>query len=95
MSSVNLGEVQGKLVSRGVAPQMAWENAMAYIPTVVPFTAAQARLAGSLITQTPPFRLSLGDRACLALATTLNAPVYPADKAWKTLKVGCRIHVIR
>jgi PIN domain nuclease of toxin-antitoxin system len=39
--------------------------------------------------------LSLGDRACLALALELNAPVYTADRAWKNLNLGIRIHVIR
>jgi PIN domain nuclease of toxin-antitoxin system len=60
-----------------------------------PFTAAQAKLAGSLITQTRSRGLSLGDRACLALAITLDAPVYTADQSWTGLNVGCRIHVIR
>jgi ribonuclease VapC len=37
----------------------------------------------------------LGDRACLALGIVLKAPIYTADKAWKNLKLGVRIHVIR
>ena len=35
------------------------------------------------------------DRACLALGLTLKAPVYTTDRAWKSLKLGVRIHVIR
>ena len=45
--------------------------------------------------QTRALGLSLGDRACLALAVALNAPVYTADRTWKKLKLGTRIHVIR
>ena len=30
--------------------------------------------------------LSFRDRACLALALILKAPVYTADKSWKNLK---------
>jgi ribonuclease VapC len=61
----------------------------------VPFTSEHAKLAGDLVAQTRPLGLSLGDRACLALGLSLKAPVYTADKSWKKVKVGARIHVIR
>ncbi len=51
--------------------------------------------AGDLITETRPLGLSLADRACLALGLDLKVPVYTADRSWKNLKVGVRIHVIR
>jgi ribonuclease VapC len=94
-STVNLAEVQGKLVSKGWTPTEAWQDATGVIDEAVPFTAEQAKTAGSLISQTRPLGLSLGDRACLALALELGAPVYTADRSWKNLKVGVRIHVIR
>jgi ribonuclease VapC len=37
----------------------------------------------------------LGDRACLALGMALKVPVYTAEKTWRKLKVGVRIHLIR
>ncbi|MGB8475227.1 MAG: type II toxin-antitoxin system VapC family toxin [Candidatus Acidiferrum sp.] len=95
ISTVNLAEVHGKLVGRGLTPDDAWEAAMSPIREVVPFTAEQARVVGDLVAQTRPLGLSLGDRACLALGLALKAPVYTADKSWKKLKVGARIHVIR
>jgi ribonuclease VapC len=95
LSAVNLAEVQGKLVGRGLRPDEAWEAAVSFIRETVPFTAAHARLAGDLVAETRPLGLSLGDRACLALGLALNAPVYTADKSWKKVKVGARIHVIR
>jgi len=58
-------------------------------------TAEQAKIAGSLAARTRSIGLSLGDRACLALGLTLKAPIYTADRAWKSLKLGVRIHVIR
>ena len=94
-STVNLAEVQGKLVGRGIAPDQAWGATLSSIQEAVDFTPEQARAAGSLIAQTRSLGLSLGDRACLALALSLNAPVYTADQLWKNLKVGVRIHVIR
>jgi ribonuclease VapC len=94
-STVNLAEVQGKLVSRGLSPDDAWEATLSPIREAVAFTAEHARIAGSLIAQTHTLGLSLGDRACLALGLALKAPVYTADRAWKNLKLGVRIHVIR
>jgi hypothetical protein len=42
----------------------------------------------SLVAQTRPLGLSLGDRACLAIGLALKAPAYTADKSWKNVKVG-------
>jgi PIN domain nuclease of toxin-antitoxin system len=93
--AVNLAEVQGKLVDRGLSPDDAWEATLSPIRDAVAFTPEHARLAGTLIVKTRYLGLSLGDRACLALGLALKAPVYTADKSWKDLKVGVRIHVIR
>jgi PIN domain nuclease of toxin-antitoxin system len=93
--AINLAEVQGKLVQQGLAPDDAWEATLSPVREAVPFTPDQAKLAGSLIAETRPSGLSLGDRACLALGVALNAPIYTADKSWKNLKIGVRIHVIR
>lgn len=95
VSTVNLAEVHAKLVSRGLTSQQAWEDATSPVVESLPFDAAQARISGDLITQTKPLGLSLGDRACLALAIALGAPVYTAERIWKQLKPGIPIHVIR
>jgi PIN domain nuclease of toxin-antitoxin system len=94
-STVNLAEVQSKLVSRGIRPDEAWEAALSPIREAAVFTGEQAKIAGSLIAQTSSFGLSLGDRACLALGIALKAPVYTADRSWKNLKLGVRIHLVR
>jgi ribonuclease VapC len=94
-STVNLAEVQTKLVGEGGDPDEAWEDTLSPIREAMPFTDEQAKIAGSLVAQTRPWGLSLGDRACLALGITLKAPIYTADKSWKNLKLGVRIHVIR
>ena len=94
-STVNLAEVQTKLVSRGWTSEQAWEDAISPVRQVASFDEEQARIAGDLVTQTRHLGLSLGDRACLALGIALKLPVYTAERAWKRLKVGVRIHVIR
>jgi ribonuclease VapC len=94
-STVNLAEVQTKLVALGGEPDEAWEDALSAIREAAPFTAEHAHIAGNMVARTRAFGLSLGDRACLALGLALKAPVYTADKSWKELKLGVRIHVIR
>ena len=95
ISTVNLAEVQGKLESLGWTSDEAWEDATGLLRKAIPFDEQQARAAGSLLGQTRALRLSLGDRACLALAMALRAPVYTAERLWKRVKVGIPIHVIR
>jgi len=94
-STVNLAEVQSKLVSRGMEPDDAWEATISPIREATVFSAEQAKLAGSLIAHTGALGLSLGDRACLALGIALQAPIYTADKSWKNLRLGARIHLVR
>ena len=94
-STVNLAEVQGKLVKRGIPPETAWEDTLSAVAEPEPFTSRQASIAGSLITETQKYGLSLGDRSCLALAIALKAPVYTTEQVWKNLKLGIPIHVIR
>jgi len=59
------------------------------------FDEEQARVAAELIGKTRPIGLSLGDRACLALAIERKAAVYTTDKAWKQLDLGIEVAVIR
>ena len=95
VSTVNLAEVQSKLVSWGLDPDDAWDAATGPVRDSEPFTSEQARIAGDLVAKTRPLGLSLGDRACLALGIALGAAVYTADQSWKVLRLGVRIHLIR
>jgi PIN domain nuclease of toxin-antitoxin system len=62
---------------------------------IVSFDETQALLSGSLRTVTRARGLSLGDRACLALAQHLNAEVVTADNAWTRLDLSLTITNIR
>ena len=95
ISTVNLAEVQSKLIKKGYVPEEAWEDALSIVNSAEPYTSEQARIAGDLITTTERFGLSLGDRSCLALAIALKAPVYTTEQTWRNLKLGIPIHVIR
>ena len=95
VGAVNLAEVQTKLVSAGMEEQSAWWHIAALDCPSVPFDAEQARVTGALSKVTRPFGLSLGDRACLALALQRQGVVYTADREWKKLDLGIDIEVIR
>jgi PIN domain nuclease of toxin-antitoxin system len=94
-SIVNLAEVQTCLVNKGGVPDEAWEDALGTICEAIPFTEEQAKTAGGLVARTRALGLSLGDRSCLALGMMLDAPVYTTDRAWRKLKLGICIHVLR
>jgi PIN domain nuclease of toxin-antitoxin system len=95
ISTVNLAEVQSKLIKKGYVPEEAWEDALSIVNSAELYTSEQARIAGDLITTTEKYGLSLGDRSCLALAIALQAPVYTTEQTWRNLKLGIPIHVIR
>jgi PIN domain nuclease of toxin-antitoxin system len=64
-------------------------------PHIIEFDAEQAIIAASFDSLTRKYGLSLGDRACLALAKSKNLPVLTADKVWKELDLGVKIRLIR
>ncbi len=95
ISTVNLAEVQGKLVSAGLDRHTAWERITFLGCRAASLDEPLARETGSLIAETRAHGLSLGDRACLALAMERKARVYTTDKAWKNLSLGIEVEVIR
>lgn len=93
--AVNWSEVVGKLVDGGM-PEQAILTALGSLGLKLrPFDEELAHLAGMLRVKTRPLGLSLGDRACLALAARLSLPVLTADRSWSTLKVGVKVRLIR
>jgi PIN domain nuclease of toxin-antitoxin system len=95
LSTVNLAEVHTRLLQRGAAADHAWNRIFSLQCEVCFFSDEQARIAAELMAVTRPFGLSLGDRACLALAIQRKATVYTTDRAWKNLSLGIEIEVIR
>ena len=95
ISTVNLAEVATYL-ARNSVPSETINQALAAFPIeVVPFDREQGLIAGCLYPACKSLGLSLGDRACLALAKSKNLPVLTADKAWLELKIGVDVNSIR
>jgi ribonuclease VapC len=95
IGAVNAAEVQSKLVDLGLSRDAAAARIRFLGCLIVSFSGDQAIEAGSLIAQTRSLGLSLGDRACLALALDRKATVYTADRLWMNLSLGIPIEVIR
>ena len=95
VSAVNYSEVIAKLVEAGLDDAEAIGVLEALPITVHALDAAQAQRAGLLRRQTREHGLSLGDRACLALAMMLGLPAMTADHGWIDLDLGIEIVVIR
>lgn len=95
IGAANLAEVVSKLRERGLCVEEV-EDVLGGLPLDVrPLTAAQAYAIGHLRPATRTLGLSLGDRACLALAAELGIPALTADKAWGGLDIGVKVELIR
>ena len=95
ISAVNLAEVVSKLYEQGT-PEAIIKDVIDILPlTIVDFTAMFAYKVGALRPLTKQIGLSLGDRACLALASHLNLPAITTDRIWGTLSLDVAVQVIR
>jgi len=95
ISTVNLTEVASYMVRKGMPMDELSELLKDLSLNIVVYDEEQALLAAALLPKTSPKGLSLGDRACIALAMTQNLPVLTSDKAWKTLDLDVKIEVFR
>jgi ribonuclease VapC len=95
ISAVNLTEVASRMADEGAAPQMVESVVEGLAITVASFDQADAMAAAALRTPTKHLGLSLGDRACLALAQRLGASVYTADRRWMKFDTELNIELIR
>ncbi|AFZ35935.1 PilT protein domain protein [Stanieria cyanosphaera PCC 7437] len=95
ISTVNLAEVTTYLARNSVPPETIKEALAAFPIEVVPFDRDQGLIAGYLYPACKSLGLSLGDRACLALAKSKSLPVLTADKAWLKLEIDISVKSIR
>lgn len=95
LSTVNLAEVHTILLRRGEDSIPTWRKITALPFEVCPMSQQQARTVAELEGMTKRFGLSLGDRACLALAIERKAKVFTTDRKWKNLGLGIEVEVVR
>ena len=95
LSAVNLSEVIARFVRDGHDASTVLNRLTSTTIEIVPFATADAALAASLVPETRRLGLSLGDRACLALALARKIPAVTADRTWARLHIGVDIQVVR
>lgn len=95
LSSVNYSEILARCMDCGMGADLAERQIARLNIAIVPFDAGNARQAAQLREATRHRGLSLGDRACLALARREGLPVLTADRQWDGLDLGVDIRQIR
>jgi ribonuclease VapC len=97
ISAANLAEVMSKLVDRGLDGTEALSDLRELDLEVVALDRAQAEAAGLLRSATREAGLSLGDRACLALAQQRSAPTLTTDRRQADVAgaIGVTVELIR
>lgn len=95
ISAVNLSEVISVLGNIGMSQHEAIKLTDDLLPEVISFDKEQAAIAAEMRGITKSFGLSLGDRACLALAKSKKLSVLTADAVWAKLNIGVSVELIR
>jgi ribonuclease VapC len=95
ISAVNYAEVLTKISDRGVDGKRASALLASLAIETIVFDKAQAETSGQIRSQTRHLGLSLGDRACIALAMTKGWPVLTADKVWAELTLSVQVLLVR
>ena len=95
LCAVNHSEVVAKLADAGVPADDLITALSGLGMEVVPFDETLSVAAGLLRTTTAHLGLSLGVRACLALAQARGLPALTADRAWRSLGIDLDVQTIR
>lgn len=96
VSAVNWAEAAGKLREYRMTPAILRQGLAAVETEIVPFAEADADIVGELTPRSRLLGLSLGDRACLALALSMKATALTAEQSWSRLDLdGLVVELIR
>ncbi len=95
VSTINLAETGAKLIDAGMDEKAA-QTAISIlgIGAIFDFDENLAWEVARLRPLTKSLGLSLGDRACLALAAKLKVPAVTADREWAKISF-CKVILIR
>ena len=97
LGTTNMAEILAKLVDRGLPIDEAAKAIGMLGMEVVPFFEVHAQTSSAMRLSTRSVGLSLGDRACLALALERDLPALTAERRWPEIAdaVGVKVEVIR
>jgi ribonuclease VapC len=100
MSTANFAETLSKLADAGripaeVADELADRGILGGLLILEPVTPDDALTIADIRATTGRRDISLGDRACLALALRLGLPVLTSDGSWAELGLDVAVQPIR
>ncbi|MEX2238683.1 MAG: type II toxin-antitoxin system VapC family toxin [Dehalococcoidia bacterium] len=95
ISTVNWSEVLQKSLAYAVTLERAKLFLRALRITIVPFSEEDAETTAALWPDTRQAGLSLADRACIALASRLEAVAVTSDSKWTELNLPIQVRLIR
>jgi ribonuclease VapC len=95
IGTVTLAEIHTKFAEWQLNGEPILETLTFGVRDIMPFTKQHAILCGQLRSSTRTAGLSLGDRACIALAASLDAEVVTSDRAWAQLHLPCSVRLFR
>lgn len=95
MTTVNFCEVLGKLQKNGAPAAEAETQALAIGFAIIDFDLDLARRAAAMLVAGQNFGLSLGDRACLALAMRDDARLLTTDRNMHRAALWPKVELIR
>ena len=94
ISALNLSEVAARYIRGGHDADAVQARLMRLPLEVVSFDQECAFATARLLPMTSVYGLSMGDRACLALAIARGIPALTADRAWVSIP-GVQVELIR
>ena len=97
LGTTNMAEILAKLVDRSLPMGEAVKAIGMLGMEVVPFSEVHARTSSAMRPSTRGIGLSLGDRACLALALERDLPALTAERRWPEIAeaIGVKVELIR
>lgn len=96
ISSVNIAEVYKYCIeSQNLTEEEAKSLVKLSDIRIVDFCPEQALISAGIINKTKRCGLSLGDRACLALAILKGYPIITCDKIWQKLDLDIEFIIAR
>jgi PIN domain nuclease of toxin-antitoxin system len=94
-SAVNIAEVGTRLSDLDMGDAQIRRSISVLGLEIKPFDLEAAYAVAMMRAKTRNKGLSLGDRACLALANQLGIPAFTADRVWAELDIDVDIQLIR
>ena len=94
-SAVNIAEVGTRLSDLDMGDAQIRRSISVLGLEIKPFDLEAAYAVAMMRAKTRNKGLSLGDRACLALANQLGIPALTADRVWAELDIDADIQLIR